>query len=195
MPSHEVVISKDYYIGKFEVTQELWEAVMGTNPSKYKGADRPVECVKWAECMVFCNELSRLTGREFRLPTEAEWEFAARGGKKSNSTMYSGSSSVDNVAWYLRNSDGRTHPVGKFFPNELGIYDMNGNVREWCSDWYDKYDSDTQTDPQGPDNGKNHVVRGGGCLSAEKACRVFSRNSMNNSLYSLDLGFRLVLVP
>ena len=129
-PYHRVTISRDYYIGKYEVTQELWEAVMGTNPSNWKAFDRPVECVSWNDAQEFCAELSRMTGRRFRLPTEAEWEYAARGGKKSTNAKYSGSSSLANVAWYDGNSGSQTHPVGKLRPNELGVYDMRSLDRK-----------------------------------------------------------------
>ena len=134
--STHVTLTRDYYIGKYEVTQELYDIVMGTNPSHFKGYDRPVEEVSWNEATEFCAKLSRMTGKHFSLPTEAEWEWAARGGKKSNGYKFSGSSNVDEVSWYYENSGGQSHPVGRLKPNELGIYDMSGNVDEWCQDWY-----------------------------------------------------------
>ena len=124
-PVHSVTLS-GYYIGKTEVTQALWQAVMGSNPSRFKGSDLPVECVSWNDCQEFIKKLNRLTGRNFRLPTEAEWEFACRGGNNSRGYKYSGSNDIDNVAWYWDNSGEKTHPVGTKAPNELGIYDMSG---------------------------------------------------------------------
>lgn len=192
-PYHRVTISQDYYIGKFEVTQELYEAVMGTNPSSWKAFDRPVENVSWHDAQEFCTELSRITGRRFTLPTEAEWEYAARGGNKLTNAKYSGSSSVANVAWYDGNSGSQTHPVGRLRPNELGIYDMSGNVWEWCLDWYRNYSSSSQTDPMGSGSGLFRVLRGGSWFNSAKLCRVASRRSSipgnSNNIY----GFRVVL--
>lgn len=192
-PSHRVTITQDYYIGKFEVTQELYQAVMGTNPSNWNEYNRPVENVSWNDAMEFCAELSRLTGRQFTLPTEAEWEYAARGGKKSTSAKYSGSSSINNVAWYDGNSGNQTHPVGKLRPNELGIYDMSGNVLEWCLDWYGDYSSANQTDPMGPSSGSYRVLRGGGWGSLAKICRVSDRDYLTPDSRIIDFGFRVVL--
>ena len=194
-PYHRVTISSDYYIGKYEVTQELWQAVMGNNPSNFKGFDRPVEMVSWNDCVEFCNELSRMTGRRFRLPTEAEWEYAARGGRKSTNAKYSGSSSVANVAWYTDNSGGQTHPVGKLRPNELGIHDMSGNVWEWCSDWYGSYGSGSQTDPYGASSGQDRVLRGGSWRSLARGCRVSNRDDYGPGSRTGNFGFRVVLVP
>ncbi len=192
-PYHRVTISQDYYIGKFEVTQELYEAVMGVNPSNWKAFDRPVERVSWNDAMEFCAELSRMTGRRFTLPTEAEWEYAARGGRKSTNAKYSGSASVSNVAWYDGNSGNQTHPVGKLRPNELGIYDMSGNVFEWCLDWYGSYSSASQTDPMGPGSGSSRVLRGGGWGYGARYCRVSNRNgSAPGYRYGYN-GFRVVL--
>lgn len=194
-PYHRVTISSDYYIGKFEVTQELWEAVMGTNPSDSKAFDLPVESVSWNDAQEFCAELSRMTGRRFRLPTEAEWEYAARGGKKSTNVKYSGSSNVDDVAWYTDNSGSQTHPVGKLLPNELGIYDMSGNVWEWCQDWFGNYGSASQTDPIGPVSGSARVLRGGGWRDLVGLfCRVSFRDSYDPDYGLNRYGFRIVLV-
>ena len=192
-PCHRVTISNDYYIGKFEVTQELYEAVMRVNPSEWKSFDRPVEMVSWNDAQEFCAELSRLTGRRFSLPTEAEWEYAARGGKKSTSAKYSGSSSVAAVAWYDGNSGGQTHPVGKLRANELGIYDMSGNVSEWCYDWYGKYSSDSQTDPVGPGSGQYRVERGGEWNYYGEYCRVADRGMNPPDKRFSEIGFRVVL--
>ena len=191
-PSHRVTISKDYYIGKFEVTQELYEAVMGYNPSNRKSPNLPVENVNYSDALEFCAKLSRMTGRRFTLPTEAEWEYAARGGHKATNTKYSGSSSVNDVAWYEDNSGNRTHPVGSLRPNELGIYDMSGNVWEWCLDWYGDYSSSSQTDPKGPSTGNSRVQRGGGWYFNGSFCRVVNRSHddpNNGDAYS---GFRVV---
>ena len=137
-PVHSVKLNT-FYIGKTEVTQALWQAVMGSNPSHFKGADLPVENVTWYDCQNFIQKLKSLTGQKFRLPTEAEWEFACRGGNKSRGYKYSGSNNLGSVAWYNGNSGGKTRPVGTKAPNELGIYDMSGNVWEWCNDWYADY--------------------------------------------------------
>ena len=142
-PTHRVTLINDYYIGKYEVTQALWKAVMGNNPSEFKGDNLPVEQVSWKDCQKFLSKLNRITGKMFRLPTEAEWEYAARGGNKSRGYQYSGSNNLLDVAWYDDNSGRKTHAVGTKQPNELGIYDMSGNVCEWCQDWYGKYNSPT----------------------------------------------------
>ena len=185
-PVHSVTLS-GYYIGKTEVTQALWKAVMGTNPSLFKGDNLPVECVSWDDCQVFIRKLNSLTGQNFRLPTEAEWEFACRGGNNSRGYKYSGSNYIDNVAWYWDNSGikylepifgklrQKTHPVATKAPNELGIYDMTGNVCEWCNDWYGDYRSDAQTNPKGLDNGSGRVLRGGSWAIQEDECRSSSR--------------------
>lgn len=157
MPAHEVTLD-NFLIGETEVTQELWQAVMGNNPSYRRGdLQRPVDYVSWDDCQTFIKKLNRLTGKKFRLPTEAEWEYAARGGRESNGYKYSGSNTVGDVAWF----DYRSSVKSKQ-PNELGIYDMSGGVREWCSDWYGSYSSDAQTNPTGPSSGSDRVLRGGG---------------------------------
>ncbi len=228
-PAHQVTLS-NYYIGETEVTQELWQAVMGSNPSyfapkqtnassgsydsfvadakrlnakkagtvriptraewdaamitKVGSMKRPVEQVSWDDCQTFIKKLNQLTGKNFRLPTEAEWEFAARGGNKSRKTKYSGGNSIDAVAWYDKNAydkgesspDYGTHPVGNKSPNELGLYDMSGNVWEWCSDWYGDYPSSSaQTNPKGASQGSHRVNRGGGWLDDARYCRVSYR--------------------
>lgn len=172
---HEVTLS-DYYIGQTEVTQALWKAVMGSNPSSHKGDNLPVENVSWYDCRVFIQVLNQLTGKQFRLPTEAEWEYAARGGRKSQGYKYAGGNNIGSVAWYKYNSGGNTHPVGMKQPNERGIYDMSGNVWEWCSDWYGDYTSSSLSDPQGPSSGSRRVGRGGCCFNDARYCRVSGRN-------------------
>ena len=193
-PVHRVTLS-DYYIGKYEVTQELWEAVMGSNPSYFIGAQNPVEYVSWNDCQNFIKKLSSLTGMTFRLPTEAEWEYAARGGKKSLHYKYSGSGNIDDVAWYYDNSGSSTHAVGTKTANELGIYDMSGNVWEWCSDWYGGYSAGAQTNPQGPSTGSYRVLRGGSWNDGARYCRVSNRRSLDPVFSNNYSGLRLVLVP
>ena len=192
-PVHSVMLS-DYYIGKCEVTQELWEAVMGSNPSNFKGAQKPVEKVSWNDCQEFVSMLNSLTGRTFRLPTEAEWEYAARGGNKSLHYKYSGSGNIDDVAWYRDNSGSKTHAVGTKTANELGIYDMSGNVSEWCSDWYGGYSAGAQTNPQGPSSGSLRVLRGGSWYDNARYCRVSDRNCGDPGYSYNNYGLRLVLV-
>lgn len=192
-PEHSVTISKDYYIGETEVTQELWTAVMGSNPSyNTSGSQLPVEKVSWNDCQTFVSKLNSLTKANFRLPTEAEWEFAARGGNKSAGYTYSGSNSIDDVAWYTSNSGDKTHVVKTKQPNELGIYDMCGNVREWCSDWYGNYSSASVTDPTGASSGSYRVFRGGSWDNAAIRCRCANRLSNLPSITYSNLGLRLV---
>ena len=193
-PTHQVTLSS-YYIGKTEVTQELWQAVMGSNPSGFSGANLPVEKVSWEDCQIFIAILNELTGKYFRLPTEAEWEYAARGGSKSQGYKYSGSNTVDDVAWYPSNSSSKTHPVATKAPNELGIYDMSGNVLEWCSDWYSSsyYSSSSQYNPTGPASGSRRVYRGGSWGSSARLCRVSYRDYNGPSYRFYNLGLRLAL--
>ena len=192
-PIHHVTLSS-YFIGKYEVTQDLWEAVMESNPSRFKGSRKPVERVVWDDCQEFIRELNSLTGQNFRLPTEAQWEFAARGGTSSKGYKYSGSNYIDSVGWYSGNGGRKTHEVGMKSPNELGIYDMSGNVEEWCSDWDSSYESFAQTNPTGPSSGKYRVYRGGSWESYfERDCCVTSRGA-NNPNNRLDrIGLRLCL--
>ena len=195
-PVHNVTLS-DYYIGETEVTQELWEAVMGSNPSDFKGSDNPVERVSWDDCQEFINKLNEKTGKDFRLPTEAEWEYAARGGNKSRGYKYSGSNTIGSVAWCYGSLSSSTQPVGTKLPNELGLYDMSGNVWEWCGDWYGYYSSSSQTDPMGPTTGAGRVIRGGDWNYYAQGCRVANRRSIIPSLRG-DIngyGFRLALQP
>ena len=193
LPVHSVTLS-DYYIGQTEVTQELWKAVMGSNPSYFKGDNqRPVEKVNWNDCQEFIEKLNRLTGKNFRLPTEAEWEYAARGGNKSRGYKYSGSNNPDAVAWYDDNSGSKTHPVATKQSNELGLYDMSGNVYEWCQDWYGGYKSNSQTNPTGASKGSRRVLRGGSWGSSAGGVRVSDRDDYSPDYRDSNLGLRLAL--
>lgn len=190
-PVHLVTLS-DYYIGETEVTQELWEAVMGYNPSTFVGDQKPVEQVPINDCQTFINQLNSLTGENFRLLTEAEWEFAAKGGNKSQGYKYSGSDNIDDVAWY--SADGKkTRDVKNKLPNELGIYDMSGNVMEWCLDLFGNYSSEPQINPTGAAYGSDYVVRGGCCLSNPTYCRTTVRSAFLVGGQSCGIGFRLAL--
>jgi len=195
-PIHSVTVS-DFYIGKYEVTQKEWQAVMGSNPSNFKGDDLPVEQVRWDDVQDFIKKLNAKTGKKYRLPTEAEWEYAARGGNKSNGYIYSGSNDLGSVAWYGNNSGSKTHPVGTKQANELGIYDMTGNVWEWCSDWYDAkyYGSSPSTNPQGASTGSYRVNRGGGWYNNADYCRVAFRINYTPDYRFSSIGFRMVLTP
>lgn len=189
-PAHSVTLS-GYSIGETEVTQALWEAVMGSNPRYFKGPQKPVEQVSWDDCQTFISKLNSLTGQRFCLPTEAEWEYASRGGNKSRGYKYSGSNTLGNVAWYYDNSGGTTHDVKTKSPNELGIYDMSGNVWEWCQDWYGTYSSSSQTNPAGASSGSNRVCRGGGRSYTAAHCRAANRDYDTPSRRNYCLGFRL----
>lgn len=199
-PTHSVTLS-DYSIGETEVTQALWVAVMGNNPSEYYqyGDQLPVETVSYNDCITFINKLNELTGKQFRLPTEAEWEFAARGGKNASTQYkYAGSNTIANVAWYYettRNNNYRPHPVKTKAANILGLYDMSGNVWEWCQDFYDAYSSSAQNNPTGPSEGTWRVIRGGGWTSNADGCRVslryygiMSNPGVTPGLYGLRLA-------
>ena len=209
-PVHSVTLTKDYYMGETEVTQALWYAVMGQKPtsggsqwsSTYGlGDSNPAYYVSWNNCQEFITKLNTLTGATFRLPTEAEWEFAAKGGKKSQGYTYAGSNTIEDVAWYSENSyslgssspDYGTHAVATKAPNELGLYDMSGNVEEWCQDWFGHYSSSAQTDPTGATSGSSRVNRGGCWRNDARDCRV-SERSCDAQDYRYDYhGLRLVL--
>jgi len=213
-PVHTVKVD-DYFIGEYEVTQEEWTEVMGDNPSNWEGDNLPVEQIMWFDAVKFCNEKSRVEGltpcysgsgenticdfsaNGYRLPTEAEWEYAAKGGTESENYKYSGSDSIDEVAWYDGNSGDKTHSVGGKQPNELGIYDMSGNVWEWCNDWYDGsnddsyYSKSSSNNPRGVSSGSYRVDRGGGWYDYAKYCRVANRRYSPDYSHSY-LGFRLL---
>ena len=190
-----------FQIGRYQVTQEEWEVVIGSNPSKYIGIRRPVESVSWNNCLEFLNRLNDMTGMYFRLPTEAEWEFAARGGNKSKGFIYSGGNNIDELAWYRKNtfkkgetdSDFGTHPVGQKQPNELGLYDMTGNVWEWCGDCYDNQGSSPLFDTNGSSLRSYYASRGGGWKSTAGYCRVSRRIISPPTNIGESLGFRLAL--
>jgi formylglycine-generating enzyme required for sulfatase activity len=207
-PAHQVTVS-DFYIGKYEVTQAQWKAVTGNNPSNFKGDNLPVEQVSWDDVQTFISKLNAQTGKKYRLLTEAEWEYAARGGASSRGYKYSGSNMADQVAWYYENSGDkalkdskrefdnlsnnhcRSHPVGTKAANELGIYDMSGNVYEWCSDWSCAYSSSSQTNPAGPSSGSGRVLRGGSWNNFARDCRSAYRFSLSPAYHGNDVGFRL----
>ena len=205
-PAHQVTLSS-YYIGETEVTQELWQAVMGTtirqqlDKARYsspngEGANYPMYCISWEECQTFIYKLNSLTGKHYRMPSEAEWEYAARGGNRSKGYKYAGSNDTDSVAWYDDNLDGTTHPVGTKMANELGLYDMSGNVMEWCQDFYGDFTSEPQTDPTGPASHSNneHVYHSGCFDYPAHGCRVsFRYRSSPTYAGSNRLGLRLAL--
>lgn len=205
-PTRQTTVSS-FYIGMLEVTQGQWEKVMGTSIFQQQskagstatygtGADYPMYYVSWEEAKEFCTRLSRQTGKTYRLTYEAEWEYAARGGKKNEGTKYSGGWSIDDVAWYTSNSSSSTHPCGTKRPNALGIYDMSGNVIEWCEDWYgSQYLQYDNNNPKGASSGPNRVIRGGSKSYEAKGCRVTYRNKITPSGRYSDLGFRVVCVP
>ena len=203
---HKVEITKDFYVGKYPVTQSLWKAVMGENPSEFQGEDCPVECVTWFDCVEFCNELSEQEGKQpaytidgknvscnwnangYRLLSEAEWEYCARANQNF---LYSGSNNPDEVAWYRRNSRAKIRPVGKKMPNGFGLYDMSGNVDEWVWDWPRDYSTENQSDPTGAPTGSGRMFRGGGWFNDPRHLRVSVRDWFEPTNRFDDLGFRL----
>lgn len=191
-PEHPVSVS-DFYIGRYEVTQAVWTAVMGENPSKFVGNDSlPVEQVSWEDAQQFVTILSQMTGRRFRLPSEAEWEYAARGGSQ---LPFAGCDrgQLERYSWFCVNSDGHTHPVGRLLPNGLGLYDMSGNVAEWCGDWMGAYSAEKQDNPRGPKKGESRVLRGGHYYSTSPACTVYDRSWYIPSGRYEYYGLRLVM--
>jgi formylglycine-generating enzyme required for sulfatase activity len=202
-PAHNVTVG-DFYIGKYEVTQKQWFKIMGDIPASpdFKGDNYPVTNFGWDDIQEFLSRLNKMTGKSYRLPTEAEWEFAARGGTKSKGYVFAGSDNPDDVAWHKGNSgeaelclDGMS-PVGTKAPNELGLYDMSGNAWEWVSDWYGDYSSFDAVDPKGPPSGSYRVSRGGGYYYAADGCRVSTRFLNSGPDYGMGaLGLRLALSP
>ena len=196
-----------YSIGKYEITQAQWKAVMGTTVKDLQknaawddgivgeGNNYPIYYVSWDDAQEFCKRLSEKTGKNYVLPTEAQWEYAARGGNKSNHTKYAGSNDPEEVAWHVNNCDLTTHPVGDKKPNELGIYDMSGNVWEWCSDWFSRYNADDTDNPQGPASGAGRVARGGSWYHPAVNSRVAARNGGAADTRFSMMGLRVVLLP
>ena len=202
-PTHEVCVT-EFYISKFLVTQKLWKSIMGSNPSNFFGCDDcPVESVGWVDVHDFLEKLNKKTGLEFRLPTEAEWEYAARGrGKKERWAGTNNEFELVDYAWYSKNSDEKTHPVGEKKPNDLGLYDMSGNVMEWVQDWYrkDYYKNSPKDDPIGPESGvkgwiygAQRVLRGGSWVNAPELIRAADRYRVEPADWNDDCGFRLAI--
>ncbi|MCX5656031.1 MAG: formylglycine-generating enzyme family protein [Planctomycetota bacterium] len=189
---HEVTLSKPFYVGVTEVTQAQYQAVMGTNPSNFKGATNPVETVSWNDATEFCKKLSEKTRQAVRLPTEAEWEYACRAGTATAFSFGDADSALGDYAWYSANS-GSTHPVGQKKPNAWGLYDMHGNVWEWCADWYADYPKGAATDPQGAASGSQRVLRGGSWGSSADSCRAAGRNGHDPDGRFNRGGFRVVV--
>jgi sulfatase modifying factor 1 len=192
-PVHSVTLSA-FNIGKYEVTQAQWKAVMSYYSSHFSGCENcPAENVNWNEVQQYISKLNSQTGKNYRLPTEAEWEYAAKGGKSSKGYIYSGSNDLNSVAWNKDNSGSKTHAVGGKQANELGVYDMTGNVWEWCSDWYGTYSSNSETNPKGASEGQARVLRGGGWDYGANGCRTAIRSRLNPDSGNYYHGFRLVL--
>ena len=192
-PTHLVTLDS-YYIGETEVTQELWEAVMDDNPSEFQyDILLPIEFVSWEDCDRFIRRLNNITQKTFRFPTEAEWEYAARGGHKSIPTTFAGSNNISAVGWFNSNSGGMTHPVKSKSPNSLGLYDMSGNLWEWCQDWMGSYSSEPSRNPKGPYSGSSKVLRGGAWNGGPKNCRLSNRDGRTTDYASNRLGLRLAL--
>ena len=197
-----------FYISRYEITQAQWKAVMGTTIQQQRdkavefsqlshgvGDNYPMYYVSWTEAKEFCEKLSEKTGKKYALPTEAQWEFAARGGNRSEGYDYSGSDNLEDVAWYDNNSGREIHAVGTKLPNELGIYDMSGNVCEWCADWYGEYSDEYVTNPTGPSTGRYRVLRGGDWDIDASGCHVSLRSYSYTDYRNNDLGFRIVMIP
>ncbi|GJL84109.1 MAG: hypothetical protein DHS20C01_37430 [marine bacterium B5-7] len=199
-PVHPVKVDS-FYLGKYPVTQQVWQTVMGNNPSQFNGSRRPMDCVSWRDVQEFISKLNGMTNKRYRLPSEAEWEYAARGGirRRQDGYLYAGSDKLKEVGWYSKNSAKETKEVGLKYPNELGLYDMSGNVWEWCNDWFDKkyyqacHEKGRVQDPQGPEQGVTRVVRGGSWSNDPRYCRVAYRRNNEPANRVTFLGFRLAL--
>ncbi|PKP28327.1 MAG: formylglycine-generating enzyme family protein [Bacteroidetes bacterium HGW-Bacteroidetes-19] len=192
-PSHLVTLDP-FFIGKFEITQLLWVKIMDHDPNTYKGNTLPVTSISWDDCQEFIKRLNHITSLNFALPTEAQWEFAARGGIKSKNTPFAGSKEINEVAWYKGNSKLMYQSIGTLAPNELGLHDMSGNVWEWCSDFYGPYSTEQQKNPKGPESGVNRVYRGGSWLDNQSYIRITTRNCGRPDYKMNCLGFRLILI-
>ncbi|MGA2256209.1 MAG: formylglycine-generating enzyme family protein [Thermoguttaceae bacterium] len=200
MPQHKVRIKKPFHLGRYLVTQEQWEAVIGSNPSHFKGSKNPVDLVSWEDCQKFLEELNAKIGTqsgEFTLPTEAAWEYACRAGSTTQYCFDDDDPKLSEYAWYNANSGNTTHPVGEKKPNAWGLYDMHGNVWEWCQDWYasEYYSKSLVDDPTGPATGSDRVIRGGCWLGPSRGCRSAVRTNLGPELHSSLLGFRVALIP
>jgi len=200
IPQHKVRITKPFYLGRYLVTQEQWEAVFGSNPSHFKGSKNPVDLVSWEDCQKFLEELNAKVGAqsgEFRLPTEAAWEYACRAGSTTPYCFDDDESNLGEYAWHNANSGNTTHPVGEKKPNAWGLFDMHGNVWEWCQDWYvsEYYSKSLADDPTGPTTGSDRVIRGGCWLDPARGCRSAVRTNLGPGLRSCLLGFRVALIP
>jgi formylglycine-generating enzyme required for sulfatase activity len=198
--AHQVTLTQPFYMGVHEVTQAQYEQVMGTNPSRFAYGNNPVEQVSWNDAVSFCRRLSALpkekaAGRVYRLPTEAEWEYACRAGAATEYSFGDDETQLSQYGWFHSNSDGRTHPIGQKRTNGWGLHDMHGNVWEWCSDWYGEYPSGTMTDPRGPHSGSRRVRRGGCWNGPAGGCRSADRYYCAPGYSSLNLGFRVALIP
>ncbi|HRP32995.1 MAG TPA: formylglycine-generating enzyme family protein [Agriterribacter sp.] len=196
-PAYEVTVD-GFAISKYPVTQRQWAAIMGSNPSQFTGCDQcPVDMVSWDDAQRFIEILNKVSGKNYALPTEAEWEYAAKGGLKTRGFRYSGSDDINAVGWFTGNSGRHPHPVGEKAPNELGLYDMTGNVWEWCRDWYNKnyYELRESNNPTGPSSGSGRVRRGGSWFTQEVSCRTSTRNSVKQDYKDDSGGFRLVQYP
>jgi len=194
---HKVKLTKGFYMGACEVTQEQYKAVMGTNPSRHKGDTNPVDSVSWYDAMVFCKRMSRMTGRKICLPTEAQWEYACRAGTTTRFSFGDSEKDLNAYAWYAPNSGSKTHPVSQKKPNTWGLYDMHGNVAEWVSDQYLKYSDESVTDPAYPGGGKgSHIIRGGSYFHRELSCRSAQRTfTKGPDSRHYDAGFRVICIP
>lgn len=195
-PVHKVTLTKPFYLGKFEVTQKQWKAVMGSNPSRFKGPKRPVECVSWDDCQILLTRLQvKLPGRKFALPTEAQWEYACRAGSAAKYSYGDDKGTLGEYAWFVSNSGSATHPVGEKKPNGWGLHDMHGNVLEWCADWYcNSYPKGDAFDPQGPSSGTNRVFRSGAWSNYYGNLRSSYRDNDTPDIRYDNLGLRCVMV-
>ncbi|HEX5026254.1 MAG TPA: formylglycine-generating enzyme family protein [Agriterribacter sp.] len=196
-PMHEVIVD-GFSMSRYPVTQRQWVAIMGNNPSEFQGCDQcPIDKVSWDDAQQFIKILNLLTGKKYTLPTEAEWEFAAKGGKDGRGYKYSGGDNLDELGWYTGNSGRMPHPVGEKLPNELGLYDMSGNVWEWCQDWYNKnfYELQEKYSPVGPESGAGRVRRGGSWFTQELNCKTSTRNNVKQDYKDDSGGFRLAQYP
>ena len=193
-PVHKVTISKPYYLGKNLITQEQWQSVMGKNPSHFKGPKNPVERVSWKDCQAFAKKLhEKDPTHTFRLPTEAEWEYACRAGSTTEYCYGDAESQLEDYAWFIGNSDNQTHPVGLKKPNAWGLFDMHSNVWEWCQDWFGPYNSDDATDPVGPASGTGRIWRGGSWDGTASDCRSARRRNYDPNFWYMRCGVRMVM--